>query len=137
MDVARLASGVAEATHAARSAATRALTLADVPVLDQVVAEWPAARPLAIGRSLLADARVESSPIMRGPLAAIRSGLAPITTEDVGVATLLKSVRDSLDQEIGRIDGTVETVGLAGHPVYENVGAMRTNLSLLEALSVI
>lgn len=132
-----IAAAAHAATGGAASAAKRALTLADVGVLDQLVAELPAARQLSIGRGLLADARVHSSPIVRGPLAAIRNGLMPVQTPDVVAATVLANIRAALDQEIGRIDGLVPTTGYAGHPDYMVVGSIRENLTLLEGLKVI
>lgn len=132
-----LITSAANAAMHAAPATGRTLTLADVGVLDQLVAHLPAARQLAIGRSLLEDERVVSSPIMRGPLAAIQSGLAPVATPEVKAGTLLANVRSSLAQEIGRIDGTIATAGLAGHPDYGVIGSIRSNLRLLEALRVI
>lgn len=132
---------IATAAHAATSAATgvakRALTLADVGVLDHLIADLPAARQLSIGRGLLADARVHSSPIVRGPLAAIRNGRAPVQTQDVAASTVLANIRAGLNQEIGRIDHVVPTSGYAGHPDYMVVGSIHENLTLLEALRVI
>ena len=131
-------------TNAAKAAgggaaqgAKRALTMADVAVLYTLVAELPAVKQLAIGRNLLADARVHSTPNVRGPLAAIRTGLAPVESADVAASTLLANVRSSLDQEINRIDGVIPSNGYDGHPDYMVVGSIRENLNLLEALQVI
>jgi hypothetical protein len=131
VDAARAAGG------AVAQGAKRSLTMADVGVLDQLVKDLPAMKQLSIGRNLLADARVHSSPIVRGPLAAIRSGLRPVETSDVAANTLLANVRSSIDQEINRIDGVIPSNGYDGHPDYMVVGSIRENLNLLEALKVI
>jgi hypothetical protein len=131
VDAARAAGG------AAAQGARRSLTMADVAVLDQLVAKLPAMEQLGIGRKLLADPRVHSTPNVRGPLAAIRNGLHPVETSDVAASTLLANVRSSLDQEINRIDGVIPSNGYDGHPDYMVVGSIRENLNLLEALKVI
>jgi hypothetical protein len=122
-----------EATQAAK----RALTMDDVAVLDTLLTGKPESFQLQIGRKLLADPRVHSTPAVRGPLAAIRNGLAPVTAEEVGASTILANIRSSIDQEIDRIDGVIPSNGYDGHPDYMVVGSIRENLNLLEALKVI
>jgi hypothetical protein len=121
----------------AAPAAKRALTMDDVAVLDTLLAGKPESFQLQIGRKLLADPRVHSTPAVRGPLAAIRNGLAPVHTEEVGASTILANIRSSIDQEINRIDGKIPSNGYDGHPDYMVVGSIRENLNLLEALKVI
>lgn len=118
----------------APSSAARAITMADVAILDRLVADLPPQHQISIGRSMLDDARINASPIMRGPLAAIREGLSHLRTANPAHASLLNDVRTTIDTEIGRIDGDVETVGLAGHPDYNAVGAARASLDLLHSL---
>jgi hypothetical protein len=125
------------ATGAVEHGAIRIRGLSEVAILDQLVAHLPEPTQLSYGRQLLADARVHSTPAVRGPLAAIRSGLRPIETSDVAAGTVLANVRSSLDQEIDRIDGVIPSMGYDGHPDYMVVGSIRENLDLLEALKVI
>jgi hypothetical protein len=130
--------GAARAVESAAAKAPLQLRgLGDVAILDQLVKDLPAMTQLKYGRQLLADARVHSTPAVRGPLAAIRTGLRPVESSDVAASTLLSNVRASLDQEIDRIDGVIPSMGYDGHPDYMVVGSIRENLNLLEALQVI
>lgn len=140
MDAGMIRSAAGVAAHAASDAAGRTLTLADVSVLDQLVSGLPAARQLQIGRQLLDDPRVMTSPVVKGPLAAIRSGLAGVESQDVRIASVLSNVRSSIDQELGRMSGTVQPTVLVNgdfHPDYGVVGSIRDNLTMLAAFRAI
>jgi hypothetical protein len=126
--------------NAADDVAKRAFTVAEVEVLDQIVAGLPKARQLEIGRQLLDHPQVLGTPLVRGPLAAIRTGLEDVTSEHVQVTTMLANVRASIDQELGRMAGTVEpTVLVDGtfHPNYSVVGSIGSNLRSLAGFGVI
>ncbi len=140
MNAEMLGAAASTAAHAAGDVAKRTLTLADVDVLDQLVSGLPKARQLQIGRQLLDDQRIITSPVVKGPLAAIRSGLEGIDSQDVRITSVLANVRSSIDQELGRMTGRVEpTVLVEGvyHPDYGVVGAIRDNLRMLTAFQVI
>ena len=77
---------------------------------------------------------------MKGPLAAIRSGLDGVASQDVRVTSVLENVRTSIDQELGRMAGRVEPSVLVDgtyHPDYGVVGAIRDNLRMLTSFQVI
>jgi hypothetical protein len=140
MNAEMLGAAASTAAHAAGDAARRTLTLADVNVLDQLVSGLPTARQLQIGRQLLDDPRIMTSPVVKGPLAAIRSGLEGVSSQDVRITSVLANVRSSIDQELGRMAGTVEPTVLVGsdfHPDYGVVGSIRDNLNMLAAFQVI
>lgn len=140
MNADMLGAAASTAAHAAGDAAKRTLTLADVEVLDTLVSGMPKARQLQIGRQLLDDQRVATSPVVKGPLAAIRSGLEEVASQDVRITSVLANVRNSIDQELGRMAGTVQpTVLVAGqfHPDYRVVGGIKDNLTMLAAFKVI
>jgi hypothetical protein len=140
MNAEMLGAAAATAVHAAGDATRRTLTLADVEVLDQLVSSLPRARQLAIGRQLLDDPRVLTSPIVKGPLAAIRSGLEDVASQDVRIASVLGNVRSSIDQELARMAGRVQpAVQVEGRFVPDNavVGSIRDNLNMLAAFRVI
>lgn len=132
-----ITSAAKAAVSAAAPATVKVRGMAEVAILDQLVAHLPRSTQLSFGRQLLADARVHSTPNVRGPLAAIRNGLKPVETADVAAGSLLANVRSGLDQEINRIDGLIPSNGYDGHPDYMVVGSIRENLNLLEALKVI
>ncbi|MCW2921253.1 MAG: hypothetical protein JWL76_1127 [Thermoleophilia bacterium] len=140
MNAEMVGAAASTAAHAAGDAAKRSLSLADVEVLDTLVSSMPKARQLQIGRQLLDDQRVYASPIVKGPLAAIKSGLADVTAQDVRITSVLANVRNSIDQELGRMAGIVEPTVLVGteyHPDYGVVGSIRDNLNMLAAFKVI
>src|SRR5690606_23328169 len=70
--VARAATGMAQATG---GAARRSFSLADVGILDELVQSWSHADQIAVARQMLAHPAVESSPIVRGPLATLKRSL--------------------------------------------------------------
>jgi hypothetical protein len=131
MDAARMVDATVDV---ARMAARRSFTLADVPVLDQLVRDLPAGQQLSLARRMLLAPEVHASPIARGPMATIRQAISPLQTEDVRGATLLKQVRDTLDTEIDRIDGLIPSKGYDGHPDYAAIGATMRSLDLLDQL---
>ncbi len=140
MNAEMLGAAASTVAHATGAAAKRTLTLADVEVLDTLVSNLPKTRQLQIGRQMLDDARVATSPIVKGPLAAIKSGLSDVASQDVRISSVLANVRSSIDQELGRMAGTVEPTVLVGteyHPDYGVVGAIRDNLNMLAAFQVI
>lgn len=132
--VARAATGLAQATG---SAARRSFSLADVGVLDELVQSWSHADQISVARQMLAHPSVESSPIVRGPLATLRRSLAGASSQNVSVSTLLHDVQTKLAQEIDRIDGVNPSGGLDGHPDYAAVGSVRTGLDLLDRLGAL
>ncbi len=140
MNAEMLGAAAATAAHVAGDAAKRSLTLADVEVLDQLVSSLPKVRQLEIGRQLLDDPRVLTSPVVKGPLAAIRSGLEDVGSQDVRITTVLGNVRTTIDQELARMAGRVQPAVLVdGKFVPDNaaVGSIRDNLNMLAAFRVI
>ena len=140
MNAEMLGAAASTAAHATGDAAKRSLTLADVEVLDQLVSSMPKARQLAIGRQLLDDPRVLTSPVVKGPLAAIRSGLEDVCSQDVRITSVLANVRSTIAQELDRMAGRIQpAVIVEGKFVPDNaaVGSIRDNLNMLAAFQVI
>ncbi|MCB0878244.1 MAG: hypothetical protein KDC46_04605 [Thermoleophilia bacterium] len=127
--VARAATGMAEA---AGSRMVRSISRAEVGVLDELVASWPKLDQLDVARTMLAHPQVGNSPLVRGPLATLRSVLTGASSENVAHATLLKDAQVKIAQEIDRIDGLIPSGGLDGHPDYAVVGSIKQTLDVLD-----
>ena len=137
MDAAGIARAATTMAESAGAAARRSFSLDDVRVLDELVAGWSRGDQISVARQMLAHPAVDSSPIVRGPLATLRRALGGASSQDVTVSTLLHDVQGKLSQEIDRIDGVIPSGGLDGHPDYAVVGSVRNGLDLLERLGAL